>query len=162
MGARDVAAPLAGNRVRYGNGWAIVARVYDDGAISLLPETENALVMVPPGAFTQAAMKHTSRRVRAAIGRSDRIERRNAFQPARERLNGQRAQSPSTDRRARPRERRPSPRRTVRSSSSASRDGPQSDEDPEPDLANEWRGILAASVRMSAHVLRRLAAERTA
>jgi hypothetical protein len=58
------------------------------------------------------------------------------------------------------RERRPQTRR-VRRTVAASRDGPHLPDD-EPPLASSWRGLVAASVRLSAHVERRNAAMRLA
>jgi hypothetical protein len=79
---------------------------------------------------------------------------------------GQTAKVPTTPivralapRRSSSRERRPSVSRRVARSSVGSRgDPPPGESDPEP-LA-PWRGLVTASIRMHAHVLRRAATER--
>jgi hypothetical protein len=62
--------PLAGSRVRFGNAWATVARVYDDGSVSLVLEGEQTLVRVPQSLCTAQGLSSTLARVRAAQRRT--------------------------------------------------------------------------------------------
>jgi len=69
--------PLAGSRVRFGSGWATVARVEGDIVFAVL-EGENTVVMLPRAACTTGAIATVAKRVRA-------VQRRHTWTETRDR-----------------------------------------------------------------------------
>jgi hypothetical protein len=125
--------PLVGSRVRFGNAWATVARVYEEGDVSVIVEEERTVVRIPAAIVENEAAKAEVRE------RTHTVIRRQAWREQEAMLTDlrkSRAAVMAPQRRGPSRERRAqSPRRTVRAGSS--RDGPGlADPDEPPDLAH--------------------------
>lgn len=141
---------VVGSRIPFGNRWARITHVVDQGAYAVL-EGEATGVFLPRACCTPAAVEAVARRVRTA-------QRQRTWKEATFRLGRKRALRPAcaAPRRQRQRERRPggAPRRSV----GAQRDGPLAqDDDPRPRPVTPLRGFWPASVRMVQHLERRRA-----
>ena len=121
--------PLVGSRIRYGNGWAPVLRVYENGDVSMRDEEKRIVVRMPAAMVeNEAARAEVRERTHAVIRRSAWREQEamlTDLRKSRAAVMAPQRRGPSRERRAQ------SPRRTVRAGSS--RDGPSS-EPSEPPL----------------------------
>jgi hypothetical protein len=132
--------PLVGSRIRFGNTWATVARIFENGDVSVVVEGERTVVRMPATiAENEAAKLEVRERTHTAIRRQAWREQEVMLTD----LRKSRAAVVTPQRRGESRERRAqSPRRTVRAGSS--RDGPGLGGDSEPPLD---RPLTAAEPR---------------
>jgi len=111
--------PLVGSRVRFGNAWATVARVYEEGDVSVIVEEERTVVRIPAAIVENEAAKAEVRE------RTHTVIRRQAWREQEAMLTDlrkSRAAVMAPQRRGPSRERRAqSPRRTVRAGKFARR-----------------------------------------
>jgi hypothetical protein len=135
--------PLVGSRVRFGNAWATVARVYENGDVSVVLEEERTVVRIPAAIVENEAAKAEVRE------RTHTVIRRQAWREQEAMLTDlrkSRAAVMTPQRRGQSRERRAqSPRRTVRAGSS--RDGPGLGGESEPPLARPLTRLNVAISR---------------
>src|SRR5437588_8611930 len=131
--------PLVGSRIRYGNGWAPVLRVYENGDVSMRDEEKRIVVRMPAAMVeNEAARAEVRERTHAVIRRSAWREQEamlTDLRKSRAAVMAPQRRGPSRERRAQ------SPRRTVRAGSS--RDGPSS----EPSEPHIDRPLTAAERR---------------
>jgi hypothetical protein len=139
----------SGSRIRYGDGWAAVRRVYENGDVSVYDEERRILVRLPAAIVkNEAAKAEVRERIHTVIRRQAWREQEAMLTD----LRNSRAAVMTPQRRGPSRERRAqSPRRAVRAGSS--RDGPGlADPDEPPDLDDlrpltaEVRAYLKAAI----------------
>jgi hypothetical protein len=157
---RGDVVPKIDRRILLGGKWATVTRVFDDGSAAMVYDGEASVLIQPADVFTPAGLKRTATQIHAATERRARAERKLALRPVRQQQQRVLVRSclPACQR-GESRERRPSaPRRVARTSGSRGDPHPGEPSDP----LDSWRGVLAASSRMHAKVLRRSAVWRAA